>query len=72
LKSIILVGGKGSRLRPLTYETPKQMLPLVGVPMIECVFEWLARHGVTDTVLSLAISRSSSPRPTEHVIAACA
>jgi len=53
LKSIILVGGKGSRLRPLTYETPKQMLPLVGVPMIECVFEWLARHGVTDTVLSL-------------------
>jgi mannose-1-phosphate guanylyltransferase len=53
LKSIILVGGKGTRLRPLTYETPKQMLPLVGVPMIECVFEWLGRHGVTDTVLSL-------------------
>jgi mannose-1-phosphate guanylyltransferase len=53
LKSIILVGGKGTRLRPLTYETPKQMLPLVGVPMIECVFEWLGRHDVTDTVLSL-------------------
>jgi mannose-1-phosphate guanylyltransferase len=53
LKSIILVGGKGTRLRPLTYETPKQMLPLVGVPMIECVFEWLGRHGVTETVLSL-------------------
>ena len=29
------------------------MLPLVGVPMIECVFEWLGRHGVTDAVLSL-------------------
>ncbi len=29
------------------------MLPLVGVPMIQCVFEWLARHDVTDTVLSL-------------------
>ncbi|MGD0852145.1 MAG: NDP-sugar synthase [Acidimicrobiales bacterium] len=53
MKSIILVGGKGTRLRPLTYETPKQMLPLVGVPMIECVFEWLGRHGVTDAVLSL-------------------
>jgi mannose-1-phosphate guanylyltransferase len=53
LKSIILVGGKGTRLRPLTYETPKQMLPLVGVPMIECVFEWLGRHDVTDAVLSL-------------------
>jgi mannose-1-phosphate guanylyltransferase len=53
LKSIILVGGKGTRLRPLTYETPKQMLPLVGVPMIECVCETLALHGVTDAVLSL-------------------
>jgi mannose-1-phosphate guanylyltransferase len=53
LQAIILVGGKGTRLRPLTYETPKQMLPLVGVPMIECVLESLARHGVTDVVLSL-------------------
>jgi mannose-1-phosphate guanylyltransferase len=53
LKSIILVGGEGTRLRPLTYETPKQMLPLVGVPMIECVMEMLVRHGVTDAVLSL-------------------
>jgi mannose-1-phosphate guanylyltransferase len=53
LKSIILVGGEGTRLRPLTYQTPKQMLPLVGVPMIECVFEELASHGVTDAVLSL-------------------
>jgi mannose-1-phosphate guanylyltransferase len=51
--AVILVGGKGTRLRPLTYETPKQMLPLVGVPMIECVLESLARHGVTDAVLSL-------------------
>ena len=40
-------------MRPLTYETPKQMLPLVGVPMIECVLESLASHGVTDAVLSL-------------------
>ena len=53
MKSIVLVGGEGTRLRPLTYSTPKQMLPLVGVPMIECVFETLARHGVTDAVLSL-------------------
>jgi mannose-1-phosphate guanylyltransferase len=53
LKSIILVGGEGTRLRPLTYSTPKQMLPLVGTPMIECVIETLARHGVTDAVLSL-------------------
>ncbi|HEY1222903.1 MAG TPA: NDP-sugar synthase [Acidimicrobiales bacterium] len=53
MKSIILVGGEGTRMRPLTYETPKQMLPLVGVPMIECVFTTLAEHGITDAVLSL-------------------
>jgi mannose-1-phosphate guanylyltransferase len=53
LKSIILVGGKGTRLRPLTFETPKQMLPLVGTPMIETVLESLASHGVTEAVLSL-------------------
>ncbi len=53
MKSIVLVGGEGTRLRPLTYSTPKQMLPLVGIPMIECVFETLACHGVTDAVLSL-------------------
>jgi mannose-1-phosphate guanylyltransferase len=53
LKSIILVGGMGTRLRPLTYEMPKQMLPLVGVPMIECVFEMLSKHGITEVVLSL-------------------
>jgi mannose-1-phosphate guanylyltransferase len=43
----------GTRLRPLTYEMPKQMLPLVGVPMIECVFEMLSKHGITEVVLSL-------------------
>ena len=53
MQAVILVGGMGTRLRPLTYETPKQMLPLVGVPMIECVLESLARHGVTDAILSL-------------------
>jgi len=53
LQSVILVGGKGTRLRPLTYDTPKQMLPLVGVAMIECVMESLAVHGVTEAVLSL-------------------
>lgn len=53
MKSIILVGGEGTRLRPLTYVMPKQMLPLVGVPMIETVFTTLAQHGITEVVLSL-------------------
>ncbi len=53
LTAIVLVGGVGSRMRPLTFERPKQMLPLVGVPMIEHVFAWLRQHGVTNAVLSL-------------------
>ena len=53
MKGVVLVGGEGTRLRPLTYTTPKQMLPVVEVPMIERVVGHLAAHGVTDVVLSL-------------------
>ena len=49
----MLVGGFGTRLRPLTESTPKQMLPVVDRPMIEWVLAGLARHGVDDAVLSL-------------------
>ncbi len=53
MQAIILVGGEGTRLRPLTYEMPKQMLPLLGAPMIEHVFASMAQHGVTEIILSL-------------------
>ena len=53
MKAVILVGGEGTRLRPLTLSTPKQMLPIVGVPMIERVLGHLASHGVDEAVLSL-------------------
>lgn len=53
MQAIILVGGQGTRLRPLTYETPKQMLPLVGVPMIEVVLDSLRNYGISEAVLSL-------------------
>lgn len=49
----MLVGGFGTRLRPLTAHTPKQMLPVVDRPMIEHVVSHLAEHGVDDAVLSL-------------------
>lgn len=49
----MLVGGEGTRLRPLTYSTPKQMLPVAGKPVIERVVEHLAAHGVDEVVLSL-------------------
>jgi mannose-1-phosphate guanylyltransferase len=49
----VLVGGEGTRLRPLTLTTPKQMLPVAGRPMIERVIDHLAVHGIDDVVLSL-------------------
>ena len=52
-KAIVLVGGFGTRLRPLTEHFPKQMLPIVNRPMIELVLDHLAEHGITEAVLSL-------------------
>lgn len=53
MRAVILVGGFGTRLRPLTVDTPKQMLPVVDRPMIERVVATLADHGVDDAVLAL-------------------
>ena len=53
MKAVVLVGGEGTRLRPLTLSSPKQMLPIVGVPMIERVLGHLASHGIDEAVLSL-------------------
>lgn len=53
MKAIVLVGGEGTRLRPLTYTTPKQLLPVAGVPMLERAVSHLAAHGVDEVILSM-------------------
>jgi NDP-sugar pyrophosphorylase family protein len=53
VKAVVLVGGEGTRLRPLTWTTPKQMLLVAEVPMIERVLAHLAAYGVDEAVLSL-------------------
>ena len=54
VRAVVLVGGEGTRLRPLTLTTPKQMLPVAGVPMIERVLAPpRPRHGVDEVVLSM-------------------
>ena len=51
MKALILTGGLGTRLRPLTYSRPKHLLPVANVPHIEHVFDLLQRHGVDEVVL---------------------
>src|SRR5487761_2298354 len=53
MRAIVLVGGQGTRLRPLTYSVPKPMLPVAGKPMIAHTIEWLGRHGIDEVVFSL-------------------
>jgi mannose-1-phosphate guanylyltransferase len=53
MRAVVLVGGFGTRLRPLTYTTPKSLLPVGHRPMLELVLSNLARGGVTEAVLSL-------------------
>jgi mannose-1-phosphate guanylyltransferase len=53
VRAVVLVGGEGTRLRPLTLTAPKQMLPIVEQPMIERVLGHLAEHGIDDAILSL-------------------
>lgn len=59
MRAIVLVGGEGTRLRPLTYRIPKQLIPLAGVPMIERVVRHLGRHGISDVVLSMGYRPSA-------------
>src|SRR3989304_860614 len=49
--ALILAGGKGERLRPLTSARPKPMIPLAGKPILEHQLEWLHGQGVTDVIL---------------------
>jgi mannose-1-phosphate guanylyltransferase len=53
MRAVVLVGGFGTRLRPLTYTTPKSLLPVGHRTILEHVLHNLARGGVTDAVLSL-------------------
>lgn len=53
MKAVVLVGGEGTRLRPLTYSTPKPLLPIANQAFLERQLAWLAGHGVTEVILSL-------------------
>ena len=48
----MLAGGEGTRLRPLTYTTPKPVMPLAGRPFLSFMLEWARSHGVDEVILS--------------------
>ena len=53
MKAIILVGGQGTRMRPLTLDLPKPLLPIANIAFITRQLLWLKQYGIYDVVLSL-------------------
>ncbi|MCL5266179.1 MAG: NDP-sugar synthase [Chloroflexi bacterium] len=53
MQAVILVGGEGTRLRPLTCNMPKPMIPVVNKPFLEHVVEYLKGHDISDIILSM-------------------
>ena len=52
MQALILAGGEGTRLRPLTTTVPKPVVPLVDRPFIAFMLDWLRQHGIDDIVIS--------------------
>lgn len=53
MKAIIMAGGYGTRLRPLTNELPKPMVPIINKPIIAFIVNLLKKHGITDIAITL-------------------
>jgi mannose-1-phosphate guanylyltransferase len=54
MKAMILAAGKGTRVRPLTYELPKPMVPILGKPVMAYLIEHLAKHGIDDVMVNVS------------------
>lgn len=55
MRAMILAAGKGERMRPLTLHTPKPLIPVAGVPLIEYHLRALARAGFREVVINLSL-----------------
>ena len=54
MKAVVMAGGEGTRLRPLTSNQPKPMVPIVGKPCMEHILELLKAHGFEDVIVTVA------------------
>jgi mannose-1-phosphate guanylyltransferase len=52
MQALVLAGGEGTRLRPLTLTTPKPVMPLAGQPFLTFMLDWVRGHGVDEVILS--------------------
>ena len=52
MQALVLAGGEGTRLRPLTLTTPKPVMPLAGQPFLSFMLDWVRRHGADEVILS--------------------
>jgi mannose-1-phosphate guanylyltransferase/phosphomannomutase len=53
MKAVVMAGGEGSRLRPLTSQYPKPLVPVAGTPVVEHILRLLRDHGITRVILTL-------------------
>src|SRR5881397_1709100 len=54
MRAVVMAGGEGTRLRPLTSNQPKPMVPVVGKPCMEHIVELLRKHGFEDVIVTVA------------------
>ncbi|APA69646.1 sugar phosphate nucleotidyltransferase [Janthinobacterium sp. 1_2014MBL_MicDiv] len=54
MKAMILAAGKGTRVRPLTYDLPKPMIPILGKPVMAYLVEHLSRYGITEIMVNVS------------------
>ena len=54
MKAVVMAGGEGNRLRPLTSNQPKPMVPVVGKPCMEHILELLREHGIDEVIVTVA------------------
>lgn len=64
MKALILAGGEGTRLRPLTLNTPKPVVPIMTIPFLRYQIELLRQHGIHEIILSL----SYQPQRIEQIL----
>jgi len=57
--AVVLAGGEGSRLRPLTNDVPKPMIRILGKPILQWIIEWLNYNGISNIIIGVAYKKEA-------------